>query len=327
MPNTETIIARETIPSEDTLVWESEGEDLYELSGAERKNFLNSYVTQDIKNLAPDRIAPAAFLTQKGKLVSPVQVLNLSEKIWLIFPKNYGKKTEAHLSIYLMFASVSLHALGETWGHFAVWGPKARELCEIWLGNSLNPEKQAIHHASLGSEEILLFQHPDFAERWDIFAPASLKARLRAQFEDWQGRGVALAASPEVLERRRIEAGIPKMGQDMNEDNLVAEVGLDRAATSFNKGCYLGQETTARVQSRGHVNRQLLRVKLDQAFSDALPVEILQGEKKVGTLTSIEKSSRFSEWVGLAMLSLSARDNPDPLYIPQKEGNIYVHKI
>ena len=328
MPSAETIAPRESTPSEDTLVWECGEEDLYELSGADRKNFLNAYVTQDIKNLAPDRVASAAFLTQKGKLVSPTRVLNLPEKIWLLFPKGYGPKTESHLSIYLMFASVSLKDVGEAWGHFAVWGPKARELCETWVGLALNPENPALTRAPLADGELLLFPHPDFAERWDILAPASLRDTLREQFEVWKTHGETVTASPEALERRRIEAGVPKMGQDMGEDNLVAEVGLDRSATSFNKGCYLGQETTARVQSRGHVNRQLLKVKLDQAFSGDLPVEILQGGKKVGTLTSIEKSFRFNGWIGLATVALSAWDNPDPLQIPQKEGKkICVHKI
>ena len=59
------------------------------------------------------------------------------------------------------------------------------------------------------------------------------------------------------METFRIEAGWPRYGRDLTEDNLPQEVGRDRLAISFTKGCYLGQETVARIDSRGHVNRLL----------------------------------------------------------------------
>ena len=64
-----------------------------------------------------------------------------------------------------------------------------------------------------------------------------------------------LEVPPEVFDTLRIEAGTPVFGRDVDEDNLPQEVGRDAVAISFVKGCYLGQETVARIDALGHVNR------------------------------------------------------------------------
>lgn len=327
MPSAETRIPIEASPTARTLAWEENQEELYELSGADRKNFLNSYVTQDIKNLAVDRVTAAAFLTQKGKLVSTVQALNLPERILLLFPRGYGAKTEAHLATYLMFANASLKRIEGEFAHFALAGPRTKALLETRCDLTLVPEARTVARARWGETEVLLFPHPDDPERWDLLAPAAATPMLRDQISAWRSAGELEEAAPEALELRRLELGLPRLGVDMGEDNLVAEVGLDERATSFNKGCYLGQETTARVQSRGHVNRKLTRVRLDQAFSGPLPVEVFQGDKKVGMLTSAAESPRYGGWIGLATVALSAWENPKKVFAAGGHGKVFLEKL
>jgi len=69
--------------------------------------------------------------------------------------------------------------------------------------------------------------------------------------------------SEEELELRRIEAGVPRWGRELDDRVLPAEAGLDRTHISFSKGCYPGQEPVARLHYRGHVNRTLQVVELD----------------------------------------------------------------
>jgi folate-binding protein YgfZ len=70
--------------------------------------------------------------------------------------------------------------------------------------------------------------------------------------------------SDDELELRRIEAGVPRWGREIDERILPAEAGLDRTHVSFSKGCYPGQEPIARLHYRGHVNRSLRVVELDE---------------------------------------------------------------
>src|SRR5690606_6094431 len=89
-----------------------------------------------------------------------------------------------------------------------------------------------------------------------------------------------------AVEVARIEAGMPLYGMDITDDNLPQEVDRNDWAISFNKGCYLGQETVARIDALGHVNRTLVGLRF---ASESVPEpggELLAGDKVVGHVTS-----------------------------------------
>ncbi|HZQ15381.1 MAG TPA: hypothetical protein VFA82_01285 [Gaiellaceae bacterium] len=96
--------------------------------------------------------------------------------------------------------------------------------------------------------------------------------------------GLEPTLSDEELERRRIEAGTPRYGAEIDDRVLPAEAGLDERAISFAKGCFPGQEPVARQHYRGKVNRRLRVLELDGAPAPETPV--LHGEKEVGRVTS-----------------------------------------
>jgi len=95
------------------------------------------------------------------------------------------------------------------------------------------------------------------------------------------------------LEVLRIEAGVPKWGVDMDENTIPVEAGLV-TAISYEKGCYIGQETIERIKTYGHVNRQLVQLALTVAGE-----KILAGEKEIGTVTSVAHSNRLGKLVAL----------------------------
>jgi folate-binding protein YgfZ len=318
-----------TLPQSDATLHETLGfapfpqSEIYELSGAERKKFLNSYNTQDIQGLPENSHALGAFLTQKGKVVSDSLILVLADKILLLFSPGYGAKVKKHLDTFLMFSAVEFEDRSPQWSHFALFGPKAGAWLREHLGLKAEPAADSVQVAEFHGAKALAFQTQRLGlEAWEILVPAKLSAPIA---ESLSGQAVEL--DPATLEILRVEAGLPKIGVDMGEENLVAEVGLDKRATSFNKGCYLGQETTARVDSRGHVNRNLVRVKLSAPPPAALPAEIFQGEKKIGALSSAVPSPKFAGWIGLAMVASSAWEHPEPLQINAETGKIEVKKL
>lgn len=87
---------------------------------------------------------------------------------------------------------------------------------------------------------------------------------------DWPGArelvdsGLEPTLSADELELWRIEAGVPRWGHEIDDQILPAEAGLDETHVSFSKGCYPGQEPIARLHYRGHANRQLRVVELDE---------------------------------------------------------------
>ena len=109
----------------------------------------------------------------------------------------------------------------------------------------------------------------------------------------------ATPMEPSALEARRIAAGIPLFGVDFTSANLVQEAGLELTTVSFDKGCYLGQETVARVHYRGQVNRRLRGVHLGEP--GRVGAAISAGDRQVGVLTSVAESSIYGS-IGLAIL-------------------------
>ena len=136
-----------------------------------------------------------------------------------------------------------------------------------------------------GGEDFLLLTEPELA---DAVQAQLLRMRFRARAEiereehdsvlvfggdgiatDFPGAvevldsGLEPTIGDDELELRRIEAGVPRWGRELDDRVLPAEAGLDRTHVSFTKGCYPGQEPIARLHYRGHVNRSLQVVELD----------------------------------------------------------------
>jgi len=137
-----------------------------------------------------------------------------------------------------------------------------------------------------GEEDFLLLTEPELGE---TVRAQLMRTRLRARCEieaeehesllvfggdgiatDFPGAVEVLDApldptmDDEELELRRIEAGVPRWGRELDDAVLPAEAGLDATHISFDKGCYPGQEPIARLHYRGHVNRKLQVVELDE---------------------------------------------------------------
>lgn len=100
----------------------------------------------------------------------------------------------------------------------------------------------------------------------------------------------------------RVEMGEPAMGEDVDESTIPQEAGVVAESVSFTKGCYLGQELVARIDSRGHVNRHLRGLVLAE---NALPpggAEVVAGDDAVGAITSVSESLLVGAPVGLGLI-------------------------
>jgi folate-binding protein YgfZ len=108
--------------------------------------------------------------------------------------------------------------------------------------------------------------------------------------------------SRETLEMLRIEQGYPWFGVDISEENLPQEVNRNQQAISFTKGCYLGQETVARIDALGHVNRMLCGVAFSGNEMPDAGLQLNSGDKVAGQVTSAAWSPKLGHPLALAYL-------------------------
>ncbi len=287
------------------------GEELYLCSGPEALKFLNSYNSQDILKIPEGGLALGTFQTQKGKLVSDVVLLRFSEGVGMFFPPAYGVKVFEHLAVFLQFADCQWENISERWVHLALIGPLASRVLEVFGGVA---HETRLNRVEFSDAEIMFFPTERLGRpAWELLLPAAHAERLiRAYLKP-----EVPVLSAELLEVLRVEAGYPRMGVDMNESHLVAEVGLDRRATSFTKGCYLGQETTARVNSQGRINRKLLALRFNRPLAVSLPCPLLKQGQEVGQVTSCIEVPTDSRILALAMVKTAALESDLPFQVLQ----------
>jgi folate-binding protein YgfZ len=269
------------------------------ITGEDRVSFLHGMVTQDVKGLPPGTAAYTALLTAKGAMVADARILRREADLVLDLEPGLGAKVREFLEKYLISEDAELQdATGEL-AVLRLLGPKTTELLGALLGGPLPPLP---HHATrpgtLAGQPVLLVGSTLLEPHGvDLVVPrAGLESVWRALGE----AGAALGLQPlghHALELLRVEAGVPRYGQDMVDTTIPLEAHLSHAI-SYEKGCYIGQEVIARATFRGHMNRKLAGLLLGEA--QATPgAELKKGDKKVGWVTSVARSPRMGQLVAL----------------------------
>jgi folate-binding protein YgfZ len=190
-----------------------------------------------------------------------------------------------------------------SWGVLGLYGPRAADLLD-----GLELAEHESVEVSLNGADLLAAGVAVPVGGYDLLGPAET---LGAAREHLTGRGAVPVGLP-AYESARVEAGIPRFGSDMTPENFPAEAGVLERAVSFEKGCYPGQETVARMHYRGHPNRTLRRLAIEGP-PPAPGTGIFQGEKKVGHLTSVAPLPVDGEWRALGYLSRNADVRETPL--------------
>jgi folate-binding protein YgfZ len=265
---------------------------LFRVEGERRVEMLDGILTNDLKRAPPDRALWALLLTPKGRIVADLRVLPRPDELWLEVPAVAAERLAATFQRYLppRFARATVWAEGAV---LDVYGPAAAEAVRAATG--VEPPSEPPRVAALDGETgpAVVVAHDD------LRLPGYTVAGARAALEPI---GAALHAHAErtggaplddaAFDALRIEAGWPRYGQDVTEENLVQETGWESRAVSFTKGCYLGQEVVIRVHHRGHPNRYLRGLRLPEPLP--LPGSTLYADgKPVGTVTSTARSPRL----------------------------------
>ncbi|QDV32434.1 CAF17-like 4Fe-4S cluster assembly/insertion protein YgfZ [Tautonia plasticadhaerens] len=274
--------------------------------GPDRAKFLHNLTTNEVKARQPGSGCEAFVTSLQGRTLGFVSLLVLDDAILL--------RTEAaglgpilpHLRKYGVLEEVELEDDSAATFECHLAGPRAADLLAS-LGVSSPPGVPYDHAPAevAGKAMRLVREDPLGAPGYTLIgdsadAPAVLDALARA------GASIGLVRiEAEAFDAFRIEAGTPASSRDVTDKNLPQELGRDDRAISFVKGCYLGQETVARLDALGHVNR-LIRGLVIEADSPPNPgSKLFAGEKEVGWIGSVAVSERSGRPIALGYVRTS----------------------
>ena len=258
------------------------------LTGADAKAFLNGQVSNDVEALEPGTGCYAALLTNKGKMLGDVRVIDTGAELWLDTERVALQALFDTIRRGTVGWDVQLHKRTLQQALLSLVGPRAADA----VGGEIGPE-YANRSGEIGGATVLLIA-TDVGV--DIVCATEDAAAVRA--------ALALPEAPEAAaEVVRVESGRPRYGLDLDDTTIPQEAGLNERAVSFTKGCYVGQETVARLHYRGKPNRSLRGLRLSEAVASGTAV--LLGEREVGRVGSSVVSPRFGP-IGLAVVRREA---------------------
>jgi folate-binding protein YgfZ len=270
---------------------------LVELTGDDRAKFLHSFCTNDVVKLAAGTGCEAFLLNVQGKILAYVLILAEREALVLETVGGQGGAIAKHLDRYLIREKVAIRDRSQDWAEWFLAGPNSPAVLEK-LGAGALPER-----AWTGGETTIAGQAVRLW-RVDIVGPTGFLIIGPRSSAPAIGEAIVAAGAPPVapaaFAAARIEAGFPLFGLDITEKNLPQEIARDARTISFNKGCYLGQETVARIDALGHVNRLLVGLRLTGDDVPPPAAALSAAGAEVGHITSAAFSPSANCDVALA---------------------------
>lgn len=244
---------------------------LYELvwfSGSDAVSFLEGLISQNVVAMEPGTVRRSFLLGPQGKLIALLWVLRDTERVGLVTDAGYGKVVADTLGRYRIRVDVTIEA-------------EDRPLITL-----VGPESPQVDGWSDGGGTLVA----------DLPLAGNRRSIATGGVDAQPVGAIAWTAV-------RVEAGEPLMGVDVDESTIPQESGLVPSAVDFDKGCFLGQELVARIDSRGRVNRMLRGVMV---LSNVLPphgADIVAGDgRTVGAFTSPSESLALRSPIGLGLI-------------------------
>lgn len=277
--------------------------------GADRASFLHNLCTNDVKHLTPGSGREAFFTNVQGKTIghaflfatadTNTAVTNTADEIAIDATPGQSATLLPALDRYIIREDVQLLDRTDELAELLFAGPKASRLLAELSGGQL-PQQRLDHAAATIAGASVSLRRVDFlaGDCFFLSCPAEQAAALRAALE-------AAGAKPvgdDAVDAARIEQGTPLFGRDITAANLPQEVARDALAISFTKGCYLGQETVARIDALGHVNRYLVGLRFAGDQTPAPATELRIADQAVGQVTSAAFSPRLHAPLALAYI-------------------------
>jgi folate-binding protein YgfZ len=247
------------------------------VSSRDAVTWLNDLLTADVVSLAPGASRRSLLLTPTGRVRADVHVARREDDVVLLQSPDQSDHVALALHPYMLSSDVLLHDATQELSLIAVPGRASA----------------VVRHPG---------QRPSvLGTGIDVVTPSG--ERSRRVSEALVNAGL-IEARPPAVEAWRVGRGIAKMGADFDQDSLPAEAGLEDTI-AFDKGCFLGQESVAKVRNLGHPPRVLRHVAVEGALEPG--DEVRAGAARVGHVTSAATFGARS--VGIVRVTWDAADS------------------
>ena len=277
------------------------------IKGPDRLDWLQGLTTNQVKELPENSLAETFFCNVKGRILQYALVTRLDDQILLDLEPGPLDGLITHLNKYHILEDVEILQVDATQSCVTFFGAAAL----TWVQSQLSFDLPSPAQATV----VTVDDHPLIARQDDRFLLPTLDIIVDLTHRDWLLERLNQAADDDTMPPRwdhaqvdklRVWSGVPSTPIDLVEQPLPQEVNRVDRTISFKKGCYLGQETVARLDARGHVNRLFRGLAFDDLEAAPSPGDLIfVGDKKVGQLTSVVQGPQPNSFAGLAFVRVN----------------------
>jgi folate-binding protein YgfZ len=257
-----------------------------QVTGADRRTFLQGLLTNDIVALGEGSGCYAAYLTPQGRMIADMRVFETGTRLVVDLDASLAASIADRWEQLIFSEDAAIANITEATAEIGIYGPAAARvvaaMCDVAEG-----ELAALAlHGSRHADASLIVRSDDIGiPGFDAIVPIAVREEAVRRAAE----AGAATIDPALAEAIRIEAGRPLFLADMNEDTIPLEAGLEDRAISLTKGCYVGQEVIIRVLHRGHgrVARRLVRLEVHEGAPVPSPGDVvMSGDRDIGRITS-----------------------------------------
>jgi tRNA-modifying protein YgfZ len=271
----------------------------WRLQGPKAAETLTGLVTNDVVALTPGQGQYAALLTPKGKIIADVTIYRVATGVVIDVPSRAAAGFAETIRKYVNPKLAAYTDESVETCDVGAYGVRAAAIVAQAVGLTADELAALPPHGHLVAAGGIVTRVPTLGlDGFAVMAPAAERDAL------WQRllAAGAVAGSTAVWDVARVEAGRPEWGVDIDETTIPQEAGFDDlGAISYTKGCYTGQETVARIHFRGHVNRHLRGLRMNDDAQPPVTTLVDQAGKAVGDVRSTVRSPRLGA-IALAMI-------------------------
>lgn len=299
---------------------------LIELKGTDVSDFLHRISTNDLRNLEKDSVTRTIFTNEKGRILDSSAVINFGDSFLLAGSHSHHKKLLQWLNKYIIADDVKVMNVVGKYSFFEILGPQANSFMIMICGSQIDSMEE--NKVKVISTEGMNFFLVKLRERnnqykyWLLSDIMNGEAVIKYMLEN-KGAFTFNLIGEDAYNVYRVEQGIPAAPNELNDFYNPHEAKLLNEV-SFTKGCYIGQEVIARLDTYDKVQKYLTGVIFNETLSEAGLLTIYDDEEnEVGKVTSVVYSPKFKTSIGLAYLRKQIIVDNLKLTAKNEAGKVY----
>jgi folate-binding protein YgfZ len=273
------------------------------LVGRDSIDLLQRLSTNDLSDLRNGISTLTVLVTEKGRVIDLVNLVPLPDKSLVLICSAPAAEVMNWIGRFIILEDVTLEDMSDDYALFSLIGPKAGDVLDPRRNQSaVVPESGSVQELTIQGARVIVFgSEPIGTGGLNLIVPASDARRV------WEE--LLLAGTPDglrpctlqALDVLRVESGFPSFGKELTSEVNPLEAGLSRYV-SFTKGCYIGQEVIARLDTYRKLQKRLMGLVI-KGHGDGLEgAEVSVEGREVGFVTSAANSPKFGGQIALAYI-------------------------